>query len=254
MLHMADGSWKLADWSAGTTTLCRDRPGEDVNSVIIVSTNTGTAPLGNFIHTLRVAPNCPFPKHLTGTWTRTYRIPSEGTWTEVLNGTSTYVRNPLFPPETDGTSQVPYELESGSVTYEVSGDWNPGNCPTTFSGSGSFVPLSQRDGGGSSMGLENVTGKDGAPKPEPKPFYYSLRSSGVAETPQYNITNCDGTTQSQIVDPWIDIGHNGPLMADTPQEGIQKSADPRLLEGHAGPKDDGTGIVVEDSWSFKGSD
>jgi hypothetical protein len=172
----------------------------------------------------------------------------------VLKGTSTYIRNPLFPPETDATSQVPYELESGTVTYEMSGNYDPGNCPTTFSGSGSFAPLSQQDGGGSSMGLENVTGKDGAPKPEPKPYYYSLRSSGVAATPQYNVTNCEGTSPEGIVAPWIDIGHNGPLMADTPPDKIQKSADPRVLEGQTGVIDDGSGITVQDSWSFKGSD
>ena len=43
---------------------CRDRPGEDVRDLVIVSTNTGTAPLGAFTHTLRVAPTCPFPNIL----------------------------------------------------------------------------------------------------------------------------------------------------------------------------------------------
>ena len=43
MLHMADGTWKLADWSGAKTTgiLCRDQAGEDVKDLVIVSTNTG---------------------------------------------------------------------------------------------------------------------------------------------------------------------------------------------------------------------
>ena len=47
---------------------------------------------------------------------------------------------------------------------------------------------------------------------------------------------------------------NNGRMVETPQDGIQKSADPRVLEGHVGPTDDGSGIAVEDSWSSKGSD
>jgi hypothetical protein len=252
MLHLADGSWKLADWtSSKEVTLCRDRPGQDVRDMVIVSTNTGTAPLGAFTHTLRVAPTCPFPKRFDGTWTRIYTWPSRGSWTETIHGTATYVRNPLFPPEVDATSQVPYDLQNGSVTWTVSGTQDTGiMCLNTFSGTGTDTPTI------ADLGLENVSGRPYAPHPEPKPFYYSIRAdSDHVTAPEYDVTDCHGVTAKEgIVLPYLDIGHVGPFTPTTLQDEVLKSEDPRLLEGHRVQLDPTMTFTIDDSWSFRGSD
>jgi hypothetical protein len=257
MLHMADGTWKLADWSAAkTTTLCRDQADEDVKDLVIVTTNAGITPLSTFTHTLHVAANCPFPKRFDGTWRRTYTWESRGTWNEEITGTASYVRNAAFPPEADSISQVPYDLESGRVKWTVSGVQDAGtSCPTFFSGEGTDTPTVNNSGTPTDLGLENVTGKSGVPDPEPSPFYYSIRASVEPTTdPSYNVTNCDGTAPEGIVLPYLEIGHPGPFTSDVPQDQVQKSANPRLLEGHHVGFNEGGDIRIEDSWSFKGSD
>jgi hypothetical protein len=252
LLHLADGSWKLEDWtSSETVILCRDRPGQDVRDMVIVSTNAGKAALGAFTHTLRVAPTCPFPKRFDGTWTRIYTWPTRGSWTETIHGTATYVRNPIFPPEADATSQVPYDLQTGSVTWTVTGTEGTGNCVTTFSGTGTDTPAI------ADLGLENVSGRSYAPHPEPKPFYYSIRASAdPGATPEYDLTGCS-TGKEGIVRDYLDIGHVGPFTPDTTQEEIDKivkSDDPRLLAGHQ-VRPDPTGVfTIDDTWSFTGSD
>jgi hypothetical protein len=40
-LKLADGTWRTANWSADSTTLCRDDPGQDVSELWVVETNTG---------------------------------------------------------------------------------------------------------------------------------------------------------------------------------------------------------------------
>ncbi|MEO8289732.1 MAG: hypothetical protein ABI649_01895 [Gaiellaceae bacterium] len=60
LLHLADDTWKLEDWSKKkTVTLCRDKEEEDVQNLVIVSSNTGVAALPKFAHKLRVRNNCP---------------------------------------------------------------------------------------------------------------------------------------------------------------------------------------------------
>jgi hypothetical protein len=260
MLHLADGTWKLADWSGNeTTTLCRDRADENVTDLIIVSTNAGTSPLANFAHTVHVASTCPFPKRFTGSWTRTYTWPSRGSWTETIKGTATFVRNPVFPPEADAISQVPYLLESSSATWTVSGSQHvpPDNCLVTFTGQGSEPPTAggNSTSGTTDLGLENVNGHAGAPNPEPQPFYYSIDAT-VDPVPTYRVTDCHGNTQDEgILQRYVEIGHHGVFDPDVPQSQIAKTADPRLLEGHrSGTLDDSPDITYEDSWSFTGSD
>jgi hypothetical protein len=252
LLHLADGSWKLADWtSSKEVTLCRDRPGEDVRGLVIVSTNTGTTPLGAFTHTLRVAPTCPFPKRFDGTWTRIYTWPSRGTWKETIVGKATYTRNTIFPPEADAISQVPYDMQSSSVTWTVSGTQDPGTmCPNTFSGTGTDTPAL------GDFGLENVAGRPYAPQPEPQPFYYSIRADGdPVAGPEYDVTDCMAhTVKEGIALPYIDVGHVGPFTPTTLQDEVIKSADPRLLEGHRVQQDPTMTFTIDDTWSFKGSE
>ena len=59
-LQLADGSWKLEDWTQKkTVTLCRDIDEENVENLIVVSTNTSKdAALPSFTHTLRGRSHC----------------------------------------------------------------------------------------------------------------------------------------------------------------------------------------------------
>jgi hypothetical protein len=258
MLHMADGTWKLADWTqSSSVTLCRDRPGENVTGMVIVSTNTGTSALGSFTHTLHVSASCPFPKRFDGTWTRVYTDPSRGSFTETIKGTASYVRSPVFPPEADQSSQVPYDVQSATVNWTVSGSWDPGTgCLNTFSGSGTDTPTTNHTGTNTDLGLENVSGKQGTPDPEPKPFYYSIRAGVDGSTaPEYTVTDCHGNaSQESIVLPYLEVGHPGPFMADTSQDEVEKTANPRSLEGHRVRQDPTQAFLIDDTWSFTGSD
>jgi hypothetical protein len=131
-----------------------------------------------------VAPTCPFPTRFDGTWTRIYANPSRGSWTETIRGTATFVRNPLFPPEADAMSQVPYDVQTSGVTWSVSGTQGAGTaCPITFSGTGTDTPTTDHTGTNTDPGLENVSGRADAPHPEPKPFYFSIRAGVYRERP-----------------------------------------------------------------------
>ncbi len=61
LLHLADGSWKLQDWSTKkTVTLCRDKDEENVTNLVIVTSNTSLdKALPSFTHRIRVRPSCP---------------------------------------------------------------------------------------------------------------------------------------------------------------------------------------------------
>ena len=61
LLHLADGSWKLQDWSTKkTVTLCRDKDEENVTNLVIVTSNTSLdKALPSFTHKIRVRPSCP---------------------------------------------------------------------------------------------------------------------------------------------------------------------------------------------------
>lgn len=60
LLHLADGSWKHQDWTAKkTVTLCRDIPEQDVQELVVVSTNAGLQSIAPVTHTLKVRSDCP---------------------------------------------------------------------------------------------------------------------------------------------------------------------------------------------------
>ncbi len=61
-LRMKDGQWKLKDWTGQDPVLCRDNPDEDVQQLIIVSTNAGpTGSIPSFTHQLRARNACERP-------------------------------------------------------------------------------------------------------------------------------------------------------------------------------------------------
>lgn len=66
LLHLADGSWKRQDWTTKkTVTLCRDKPEQDVQELVVVSTNAGLQSLAPFTHTLKVRSSCPHVYRIT---------------------------------------------------------------------------------------------------------------------------------------------------------------------------------------------
>jgi hypothetical protein len=265
LLHMADGSWKLADWTANqTVTLCRDKAGEDVRGLVIVSTNTGMAPLAAFTHQLRVSSTCPFPKRFDGTWTRTITMPtSRAGWTETISGTAAYVRDPNYPQSVEGQVPIPYAIVSGSVSWTVSGsDTDSGGCTRTYSGSGTDPTSPDRANGKTTLSLENVSGKSYAPNPEPQPFYYSIHASDDTPDPftiHYSgscSANPDDNSNANYIDD-LEIGYAGNA-ADAPPDQVQKSATSTQLARSHFVHDDhySDGSVAahyDDSWNFTGS-
>jgi hypothetical protein len=264
MLHLADGSWKLADWTAmQTVKLCRDRPAENVRDMVIVSTNAGTHPLGAFFHTLRASSTCPLPLRYDGTWTRVVKEPFQGSWTETIHGSATYVRPSydLFPQFLDGSTQIPYQVSAVSVTWNVTGSSGQNGCET-YTGQGTETPVASNPSvGGGELGIEDVSGR--TPGPEPNPFYYSITATGPGDqipdsNRAYTITNnCDPKnpyTSTDYVQPaYLHVGY-ATTYPNAPPDQIVKSADATVLAGHhydpgASPGD----ITIDDTWSFKGS-
>jgi len=232
-----------------------------VQDLVIVSTNTSQTPISGFTHSLRVANGCALPKRFDGTWTRVYTWPDQGTLKETLNGTATLLRNSEFPPEADQLSAVPYEVQSASVVWNVTGSFDPTlSCRVTYSGSGTDTPIPDHSAlTTTDLQLENVTGRPGAPNPEPQPFYYSIRSGtqtfDPANAPMYDVTDCHGTQKAAILVPLFELGNPNPFTPDLDPATLAKSADPRLLAGHRiWSEPDRPTIQIDDTWSFKGSD
>lgn len=67
MARLADGRWKLLEWSGKDPVLCRDKDEEDVQELIIVSSNAGpTATIPSFTHKLTGRSSCRVPIEFTG--------------------------------------------------------------------------------------------------------------------------------------------------------------------------------------------
>jgi hypothetical protein len=199
------------------------------------------------------------PTRFEGTWTRTFEGgPSFAGFRETVQGTAVFVRNPLFGPELDGYTSIPYDVESASISWVVSGSEvsvNDPDCMVTYSGSGS-EPYDAETWGEVRLTLQDVTGSSAAPQPEPAPYYYSVRAQGDSlNPPKYNIAytaGCNETNhQEGIVTDYLDIGFHGVFGADSPSDEIIKSADPALLEGSLSRSQPGY-LPTHDEWRFTG--
>lgn len=277
MLHLADGSWKLANWTGKkTVTLCRTRAAENVQDMVIVSTNTSTHPLAPFYHTLLAGNTCPLPLHYTGTWTRIVKQPSLGSWTEEIHGTAAFRRpsygGPLpWPQFLDSQTQIPYQLVSASATWTVSGelrvDGTGGDyCLTTYSGGGTGSVSANPSGSSSEFGIEDISGREQppTPTPEPKPFYYSIDVIGSSpDSGAYQAhTHCvyaghasDGDETDHASEDYLHIGYATTYpTAPTPPDYLLKSAAATPLSGHHfDPGQNPGDPTYDDTWSFTGS-
>jgi hypothetical protein len=208
-------------------------------------------------HVVVIFDKSPFPQRFEGTWTRVFTSSAQPGWTETAHGTAVYVRNPLFPQSVEGQTSIPYDVQSASVDWTVSGSHNAGaGCTITFSGSGTAPAMENSALGVTGLTLEDVSNKPEAPKPEPKPYYYSIRASGdPLSAPQFDVirTGCkESNTQEPIGVNYLDVGFPNPFNSETPPEEIQKSDNIRLLAGQLNTPE-GSSPASEDTWSFTGS-
>ena len=199
----------------------------------------------------------PAINRFSGTWTRIFTTSLRPGWRQTVQGAATFVRNPLFGSELDGQTSIPFEVESASVTWTVSGS-NPAGpgCTATYSGSGtdSWTPAWD----GTAMTLHDVRDNPRAPKPEPTPFYYSIRATGAyGDEHQFTISysgSCDSTSYQENINPdYLEIGHPGEFDEETDPDRFEKSASETLLEGRR-VRPEGAGHATDDSWHFTGSE
>jgi hypothetical protein len=199
-----------------------------------------------------------FPKRFDGTWTRVITSSARPGWKETIHGTATYLRSPFFPESLEGQTSIPYEVLSASVEWEVTGTHFDGvECTITYSGSGTAPATENSALGHTEMSLEDVSGRPGAPSPEPEPFYYSIWANGdPLNPPMFDVSYSPGCHSADVQEPivifYLEIGESQPFGPETSLEKVQKSADVHSLAGQLTTPDLG-GLATEDSWSFTGS-
>ncbi len=267
-LHTSAGTWRVEDWSAkSTVTLCRDQPEDDVDRIILATTNADLAGLsyytgfGRHADTMRLRRRCAFPTVYAGTWTRTIHSPSSG-WTETITGDARFIREPLLPDIAEQLIPVPYNLDHASATWTVSGQ-SPGGgniCQISYSGNGTETVFNDAD----AYMATRLTLQDANPyltAPTTSPFYYAIDVLGKRlHPPTYDINGmptCGGGTTEPTWTDYLDIGlfqdANGGITPGDPL--LEASATTRTLAGTRTYSDPSIGDnVITDTWSFTGFD
>ena len=199
-----------------------------------------------------------FPQRFDGTWTRVFTMSSRPGWKETVHGTATYLRDPLFPQSVEGQTSIPYDVQSATVEWEVTGSHDASKeCKIEYSGSGSAPAMENSALGTTELTLEDVSNKPEAPKPEPKPYYYSIRANGdPLSPPMFDVIYSPGCNTSNAQEPiainYLEIGDPEPFSDETSPDQIRKSDNLLLLSGQLSTPESG-GPATEDSWSFSGS-
>ena len=253
---LANGRWRLEDWSdRSSASFCRDRPNENVVELVIASSNASPrgAPLGAVKHTLVAKNRCGLPARFDGTWTSVYTDPGRGSWRVIITGTATFVRR---TPAAAESGTVSYAITSSMVTFTASGTQTFPNsdCTYTFSGGGSDSPPDKPP---TELSVEDVSNHPQAPKPEPKPFYYSIWvAMDESRRHEYDVTSaCNGgseTFKDSVPGWYLYVGFRD-WWSGTPPE-IMKTDEPTRLEGHRIRSFKDSSLTVDDTWRFDGSD
>lgn len=139
MAKLASGQWKLLEWSDEDPILCRDNADENVQELIIVSSNAGpTATIPAFTHQLAVRDTCRAPTEFTGTITisRTSTtfdgdFTSSNATLQLVLGTKSGKADSAFMAKPGSSWTASGEVKAGTgCDYRTEG---------TFSGSGTFL-------------------------------------------------------------------------------------------------------------------
>jgi hypothetical protein len=264
-LHVSGGTWRVEDWSLKpTVTLCRDEPGDNVDKIIIATTNADIAGLvaydGFPPDTMRLRSQCAFPTVFTGTWTRTIESPSSG-WKETITGDARFVREPLLPDIAEQLIPIPYNLDHASATWVVTGHTPGGGniCVVTYSGQGTETSFNDADAYDKTrLVLQDATAY--LQIPSATPFYYAIDVLGKRlHPPKYDITGttvCGGGRQEVTSTDYLDIGLFQDASAITPGDPLlETSGTTRTLAGTRTYTDVSIGDnVITDTWSFAGTD
>jgi hypothetical protein len=138
MAKLASGQWKLLEWSDQDPVLCRDNADENVQELIIVSTNAGpTATIPAFTHQLGARDTCRAPIEFTGT------ITVSRTSTNGDTMTSSRATLQLVLSTTSGKAGSNFLARPGS-TWSASGEVKRDRAcdyrrESTFSANGTFL-------------------------------------------------------------------------------------------------------------------
>ena len=182
-----------------------------------------------------------FPARFIGTWRRVYAdFAGRAGMVETIDGSATFVRNPLIPPAAEAIIAIPYDVQSSTITWNVSGSHTEAGCTTTYSGSGTDT-ATPNTFVGTSMTLQDVSANPAAPVPEPMPFYYSIRaSSDPVNAPLFTITRtgttgCNTVSQEPIGVDYLEIGSPRDLTSTTPPARSSRALTSRCSRATATP-------------------
>lgn len=181
-MRLADGTWKVADWSAKQTVLCRDTPAENVQELYVVSENTGVTgdgiPIYGVRHQLVGKSVCPRAPRISGTFSGDTDLstgPGAVPWRLSWTGDVVATLSPNASPYA-----TYYALSGGHVNVTFTGT---GDCD--LHGSGTFDLVAANFGAASPV----VTVRDG----EAPTYSVGLTAPGA----QVTITKSNCTSPEQ---------------------------------------------------------
>lgn len=242
MLHTVGGSWRLEDWtSKQEVVLCRDTPAENIDRIVLVSSNVSkTLELPAVTHTLEARKTCGYPKRFVGTFQSTVVVAGPGiTQTYSYSGSVTLVRSPENLPFDLGP--VSYDVDSGSLTWTFS----QVNDDCTYS-TGGNAAIDGKVSEGTGLVLED-TRLRAPPLTSPTPWRYSIV---LIEAHPFDLV-CSGiTTMPPLYLEGMSVGSG--LTTD---DGAVKSATPTTLSGtlhEEAISPLGGGQTRDQTWSFTG--
>lgn len=137
LLRLKTGEWKLKDWTGQDPVLCRDNPEEDVQELVIISTNAGpTGSIPSFTHELRGRDACERPTFRITAYAETMRSTTDRGLKETSH---TFKGTPGDPvtvdpcPDGDCEPQAPstqFEAQVATVSdMTVTGPPDEDSCP-----------------------------------------------------------------------------------------------------------------------------
>ena len=218
MIHTVGGQWRLEDWTTKReVVLCRDNPDQNVDRIILVSSNVSkTARLPQVFHRLEAHKTCGYPKRFAGSFHTVFTVASPGiTQTYTYDGSVTLVRSATwyFLPQDIGVTW--YDVVGGTISWTFQQD--NVNCTYGTSGTTPISPLLS-----SGLVLED-TRLRAPPLGAPKPWRYAVQ---IGELQQFDLVCPGGTTTPFLLQDGVTVGPGV-----TTDDSAETSASPTLLSG-----------------------